>query len=294
MRDSAESILRTLFLIIALAIGVIIVTTAIYATTSGFMSELTALATVLGSFATVLFGSFQVYTHYFSETYQDYRNLEQKDIDIETAGVRPDSSYEGLDISKEDIKLSQFSPKDVARTILDSPNWQPAGDGGYHSRLRPYLKEFFVSDNLSLKTIEVGVLSLTVGSLVLLFFATASIMEMGDPHWIFATAASIYPDLSLTADIGAIFISTTALTIGASYFSFKNKSTCSVCGHPFSLKSHGRMFKPQHQDTEEVKEGDKVKTYRITHGVHIFSCEDCGSWTVRDKTWRKDLSQDSW
>ena len=101
----------------------------------------------------------------------------------------------------------------------------------------------------------------------------------------------MYPDWSYSAKIGIVIASTMIAGLGFSYFGFKKDRTCKECGAPFSLTYHGSYFKPENQERKNIKKGDSEKTVEITYVTHVYSCEDCGCWSVEGDKWTEDLTE---
>ena len=211
-------------------------------------------------------------------------------IDKSTLGIRPKSSYSPLDISSEDIKFSQLSPEELAQTIINSPNWRSAGKGEYLSRWRPRLKKLVEREGITTRNLELSILGVTILSMSIFMLGLFSMFAVTDKILVFNIASSIYPqNLPQNANFSILALTFTMFSAGLYYFSFKNESYCPVCKNDFALKSHGRYFKPSYQEIEE-RENGKV---RLTRGVHILKCDDCGNWSVYRDKWKEELNE-SW
>jgi hypothetical protein len=208
-------------------------------------------------------------------------------IDKSTSGIRPESSYSPLDISSEDIKFSQLSPEELAQTIINSPNWHSAGKGEYLSWWRPRLKKLVEREGITTRNLERSILGATILSMSIFMLGLFSMFAVNDEILLFNIASSIYPQtLPQNANFSILALTFTIFSAGLYYFSFKNISYCPVCKHDFALKSHGRYFKPSYQEVEE-RENGKV---RVTRGVHLLKCDDCGKWSVYQDKWEEELS----
>jgi hypothetical protein len=73
---------------------------------------------------------------------------------------------------------------------------------------------------------------------------------------------------------------------GLYYFSLKDILECKACDQDFALSTHGRYFKPEYQEIEE-RENGKI---RVTRGVRLFKCDDCGKWSAYHDKWQEELS----
>jgi hypothetical protein len=228
--------------------------------------------------------------------YRDFLELGPREvesgtsIDKSTYGTRPDASYEALDITPEDIELSQMSPKELAQTIINSPNWRFAGKDAHLDFIRPRLKRLTEQEGLSTKWLELGILGLTITSMSVFFLGFFSMFAINNEIMVFNIASSIYPQ-GLSENINAAILTISFLTFasGLYYFSLKDILECTACNQDFALSTHGRYFKPEYQKIER-RENNEV---RVTEGVRLFKCDDCGSWSVRPDDWEENTG-DSW
>ncbi|MFB6200030.1 MAG: hypothetical protein ABEJ83_04065 [Candidatus Nanohaloarchaea archaeon] len=228
--------------------------------------------------------------------YRDFLELGPREtksdtsIDKSTYGTRPDASYEALDITPEDIELSQMSPRELAQTIINSPNWRFAGKEEHLGLIRPRLKLLIEREGLSTKWLEASILSLTIACMSIFFIGFFSLFAVTDEVMIFNIASSIYPQGLPPSINGAILIiSFLTFAAGLYYFSLKNILQCTACNRDFALSTHGRYFKPEYQKIEE-RENGKI---RVTRGVRLFKCDDCGKWSVCPDKWKEELDN-SW
>lgn len=282
MDKETERVLRTLALIFLSALiplGTATVLSASGATLYGRVGLLVTLAGV----------SFAVYTHYFEAPEDNPKAIDYEEMsNSKSAGVRPDRTAPEFEINDEDRESAQLSPEEVARSIMSSPNWHPDGDGGYPTLIRPRLRKLFLSDMFSNKWFETTLFILTVSSFTSIMIIGLSGLTINS-SWILQTLSNIYPELSPTADTIVFVLSASISVSGFSYFAIKSRSTCPVCENPFSLRTHKRHFKPQHRDVETRIENEEKTTYEVKHGVHIFSCEQCGSWSIFPERWEREL-----
>lgn len=283
MDESNERRLRTIALILTTALVPV-----------GIVAILFSPETTLTSRASLLIGvvglSFGIYTHYFEapEDNPQYTGLDDV-IDSESAGVRPNRSVPGFDISKEDIDSAQLTPEEIFHVIKSSPNWHPDGDGSYPTWWRPRLRSVFLSDMFSNKWFEGTLFASTAAGIVLVILFAFSGIATPSSSQMLQVLSSLYPNLSNTADRIVLFISVLTTFSGLSYFMIKTNSTCPACDNPFSLRSQQKHFKPQHRNEVVRIENETENAYEVTYGVHIFDCEHCGSWSVLPKKWERKI-----
>lgn len=208
-------------------------------------------------------------------------------IDKSTYGTRPDASYEALDITPEDIRLSQMSPKELAQTIINCPNWRFEGKEQHLGLIRPRLKLLIEREGLSTKWLEASILGLTIASMSIFFLGSFSIFAVTDKITLFNIASSIYPT-EVPTEIDTVILTTSFITFfaGLYYFSLKSILKCPACDNNFSLKTHGRYFKREHQEII-IQENSEI---RITYGVRLFKCDDCGEWSVCPDKWKEKIN----
>lgn len=234
-----EEQLRAIVLIAIVAVSASVVGSVL------FLSNTTL--GVVGVFATLVFGLFSVYNHYFelpegmSDTVHEVELEESR-----TAGTRPPPGEKGFSLNTDDFVLSQLSPKRVSQVIYNSPNWQKDGHGGYSTWWRPRLRRLFFSDVFSNKAFELTLLGLTMGSFVLLYFVFLSFIPDNLSMTFIEPLTEVYPShQSVEATLIVTCVSITIGFIGTAYFDVKSGSTCPVCRSPFALQSKTGSSSPK-------------------------------------------------
>lgn len=246
---------------------------------------------LIGVLATLAFGLFSVYTHYFELPEEASETVYEAGLDeLQTAGTRPSSSEKGFDLDVDDAALSQLPPKRVAQVIYNSPNWHSDGHGGYSKFWRPRLRRLFHSEGFSSKTFELSLLGLTIGSLILLYFVFLSFFPDNMTMAVIDPLTEVYPsNQPIERTQLVVGVSITIATLGIAYFEIKSDSTCPVCRSPFALESKKRFFKPENRDILPVTQNGDSERKEVTYGVHILYCKSCGSWQVPTKRWDQSL-----
>jgi len=278
-----EEQLRALVLILIIIASTLIIGSTLFiaSPTLGF----------LGFFATLLFGLFSVYNHYFelpdgiSDTVHEVQLNESG-----TAGTRPALGQKGFDLDVDDFVLSELPPKRVAQVICHSPNWQSDGHGGYSTWWRSKLRRLFHSDVFSSRTFEITLLGVTLVSFVVLCFIFLSFLPDNLTMAFVEPLTRVYPSnqpIERTEFVTGVSI--VIAFIGTAYFTIKSESTCPVCHSPFALASKKQYFKPENREVITVTQDGNSEKKEVTYGVHIFHCESCGSWHVPTKRWERSL-----
>jgi len=246
---------------------------------------------LIGVLATLAFGLFGVYTHYFELPEEISETLHNVDLDeSQTAGTRPSYSKKGFDLNIDDVVLSQLPPKRVAQVIYNSPNWHSDGHGGYPNFWRPRHRRLFHSEVFSSKTFELSLLGLTMGSLVLLYFIFLSFFPENMTMAAIEPLTDVYPSNQPIGQIQLVVgVSLIIAIIGIVYFEIKADSTCQVCRSPFALESNKRFFKPENRKVVTVTQNGNSDRKEIIYGIHILHCKSCGSWHVLPKSWERNL-----
>lgn len=263
-----EGQLRAIVLIAIVAVSAIIVGSALFLAST--------VLGVIGVLATLAFGLFSVYNHYFElpEGVSDTVHEVELD-DSQTAGTRPAPGEKGFDLDVDDDVLSQLPPKRVAQVIYNSPNWHPDGHGGYSTFWRPRLRRLFHSEVFSNKTFELSLLGLTMGSLVLLYFVFLSFFPDNLAMTFIEPLTEVYPsNQPIERTQLVIGVSIAIAAIGIAYFEVKSNSTCPVCRSPFALESKERFFKPENRDIITVTQNGDSERKEVTYGVHILHCKE--------------------
>jgi hypothetical protein len=283
MNEKNEKRLRAIALIFLCAVVPFSLVVVLFAPVSNLISRASLIVTLLAF-------SFGVYTHYFEpEEIENERLNSDESIYSEAAGLRPEHSAPGFDINAEDINAAQMPPDDLAKVIKNSQNWHPDGNGGYPSWWRPRLREVFNSGTVSNRVLEVAIFSTSAGGLLLFFLVTISDSIFENYHWILQAASEIYPNASPRVNTIVTLFSISLFILGGTYFTVKTRTSCPVCSRPFSLRSCGRYYKPQHRVVEQRIENEEAVNYEIKHGVHIFYCEDCESWSIIPEFWGEKI-----
>jgi len=278
-----EEQLRGVVLILMVVVATIIIGSALFIAGS--------IWGILGTFASLLFGLFTVYNHYFALPEGVSDSVHEVELEeSETAGTRPDSGEQGFDLNLDDTILSQLPPKRVAQVVYNSPNWQSDDHGGYSTWWRPRLCRLFHSEIFSNKVFEITLLGMTMGSFVLLYFVFLSFFPENLSAAYIQPLTEVYPSSQPIARTQAIiFVSIAIGFIGTAYFTIKSDSTCPVCRSSFALQSKKRFFKPKNREIVTTSQNGNSEKIEITYGVHIFHCESCGSWHVPTKSWERSL-----
>jgi len=246
---------------------------------------------VIGVLATLAFGLFGVYTHYFELPEEISETVHEVELDeSQTAGTRPAPGEKGFDLDVDDSVLSQLPPKRVVQVIYNSPNWHPDGHGGYSIFWRSRLRRLFHSEVFSSKTFELSLLGLTMGSLVLLYFVFLSFFPDNMTMAFIEPLTEVYPSNQPIEQTQLVVgVSIAIATIGIAYFEIKSDSTCPVCRSPFALESKKQFFKPENRDIVTITQNGDSERKEVTYGVHILHCKSCGSWHVPTKRWERSL-----
>lgn len=280
-----EGQLRGLVLILIVVASTIIIGSALFIA-SPMYGE-------FGTLATLLFGLFTVYTHYFKLPEGVSDSVHEVKLDeSETTGTRRYSDEQGFDLDVDDFVLSQLPPKRVAQVIYNSPNWQSAGHGDYSTWWRPRLRRPFQSDVFSNKTFELTLFGFTTGSIVPLYFIFLSLLPENLSIGFFEPLTEVYPSnqpIERTQVVaGASFV---VAFIGMAYFLIKSDSTCPVCHSLFALESKQQFFKPDNREVVTTSQNGNSEKREVIYGVHIFHCESCGSWHIPTKSWERSSGQ---
>ena len=278
-----EGQLRAVILILMVVVATIIIASALFIANNTLG--------IIGALATLLFGLFSVYHHYFELPEGVSDSVHESEIDESlTAGQRPKPTDMGFDINLDDFVLSQLPPKRVAQIIYNSPDWQQDGHGGHSIWWRPRLRRLFHSDIFSNRVFEITLLGLTMGSFVLLYFVLISFIPNELSLSFFEPLTEVYPSNQPIERTQLIVVLSAVIgLVGTVYFEIKSESSCPVCNSPFALESKKRHFKPKNREVITTSTNGISEKVEVTYGVHIFHCQSCGSWIVKSDKWERGL-----